>query len=80
MGCAACARRKSKMVCEKKPLSFFRDGRERSARSLLVAIFNTTWREQPGRKRRLSVMEQNNEVVVDRAKSQWSDLWKKEDY
>ena len=25
-------------------------------------------------------MEQNNEVVVDRAKSQWSDLWKKEDY
>lgn len=25
-------------------------------------------------------MEQSNEVVVDRAKSQWSDLWKKEDY
>ena len=28
----------------KKAAVFFRDGRERSARSLLVAIFNTTWR------------------------------------
>lgn len=25
-------------------------------------------------------MSQNTEIVVDRAKSQWSDLWKKEDY
>ena len=25
-------------------------------------------------------MSQNSDIVVDRAKSQWSDLWKKEDY
>ena len=26
------------------------------------------------------VVEKNSEVVVDEAKSSWSDLWKKEDY